>query len=291
MSSLLSIIRRHIATYGWVYVAQVLMALFFIAASMYKVQSFFVDHDQTLRGHLDFWVSMNLPPLWYRSLLYWMMSLPYGETALEATATLLQAIPAALLIINYRTRLAGWLLLIIQTNIFLGTLYHPNFNEFVGGSIWVCLFFVLRKPDGTWGKTRWGTLTFLLFLWAGFFVKNRYGMGDPWLSSVDWQRAHLQADVMSFAYPWKQMVLWFSSTAIGTFAWAAAWWVQLAATFGLLFRRCRLHAGSILLVFALLRTLTWMNSITSEGVLACLVLFLWVTQEEALRNRGLHKDS
>ncbi len=291
MKNVMLIIRRHIATYGWVYVAQGLMALFFIAASMYKIQSFFIDHDQTLRGHLDFWVSMNLPPMWYRSLLYWMMSLPYGEAVLEAVATLLQAIPATLFILNYRTRMAGWLLLIIQVNIFLGTLAHPNFNEFVGGSIWVCLFFIFRRPDNTWSKSAWTFLTFLLFLWAGLFIKNRYGMGDPWLSSVSWQRDHLQADVMSIAYPWKQLVLWFSSTTIGALAWAGTWWVELAATLGLLVRRYRLHAGSVLLIFALLRTLTWMNSITSEGVLATLVLLLWVTQEEALKHRTFFKNA
>lgn len=286
MMPLLAAIHRHIQKYGWVRIAQTLMALFFLAAAMYKIQSFFWDHDQTLRGHFNFWVSMNLPPLWYRSLMFWMMSLPYGEVIMEASATALQAIPAVLLLMNTRTRLAGWLLAIIQVNIFLGTFHHRNFNEFVGGSLWVCLYFILRKADGSFDRRAWHVLTVALFAWAALFVHNRYLMGDPWLSSVAWQRAHLAADVMSISNIWKHMVLWFSSTYIGALCWAGVWWAGLVSTAALLIPRWRLAGGSILLILALLRTLTWMNSITSEGVLATLILFLWVAQEEFLVHRA-----
>ncbi len=285
MKNMVQAIRRHIETQGWVMVAQVLIALFFFAASMYKVQSFFIDHDQTLRGHFAFWISLDLPPLWYRTLLLWMMDLPWGEPILEALALLLQAIPAALLLLNTRTRVAGWLLLIIQVNIFLGTFHHRNFNEFVGGSVWICLFYIFRRANGTFAKHVWHALTGLLFVWAALFVHNRYLMGDPWLSSVAWQRAHLETDVISIGHTWKQLVLWFSTTSIGTLLWAGTWWVACASSFALLFPRWRLYGGSLLLVLAILRTLTWMNSITSEGVLATLVLFLWVTNEEWLQNR------
>jgi hypothetical protein len=271
-------------------IAQYLIAFFFIAASLYKIESFFLDHDQTLRRHFEFWISLNLPPMWYRSLMFWMMGLPHGEQAMEASATLLQFIPAIMLLANYRTRLAGWLLAVIQVNIFLATFYHPNFNEFVGGSLWICLFFILRKNDGTWNKRAWQVLTGLLFVWAAVFVRNRFNAGDPWLSSVPWQRLHLQADVLSIAYPWKTMVLWLSGTTVGAILWAGVWWMELAATF-LLLTRLRLYGGAALLIFAMLRTLTWMNSITSEGVLATLILFLWVAQEEALQHRSAQEKT
>jgi len=90
--------------------------------------------------------------------------------------------------------------------------------------------------------------------------------------------------VMSFTFFWKQLALALSATAVGAYLWVSVWWTTAAATFGLL-TRLRLYAGSILLLLAFLRTLTWLNSITSEGVLACLVVFLWVTQEEALQHR------
>lgn len=278
-------LRLMIARRGWVPVAQTLVGLFFIAAAMYKVQSFFVAGDQSLTRHFEYWVSMDLPPQWYRSLMHTVLGIPGGEKTMEILALTLQAVPGLLFVLNRRTRLAGFLLLIIQTNIFLGTFHHLNFNEFVGGSIWICFFFLLRENDGTFTSRNWNVLTWSLGCWAALFAYNRYMVGDPWLTSVAWQQNHLRNDVLSVAYTWKTLVLWFSSTPIGALAWASVWWVSAVSTVMLFLRRTRLCGGSLLLMFAILRTLTWMNAITSEGVLAVLILFLWVTQEEAREHR------
>lgn len=267
----------------WVYAAQILAGLFFIAASVYKLDSFFLTGDQTLHGHFAYWESMGLPPMWFRAFMHWMFAMPWGEKFMEAGATGLQAVAGFLFLINRKTRFAGVCLLFIQSLVFLGTYHHLGFNEFVGLSLWIAVYFVLRPHEPSAMKKRvWQFLTLGIVVLSALYVYNRYRVGDPWISSVTWQRHHFAAEIMPTAFWWKQIVLAISSTSVGMALWASVWWIELLCTCGLL-TKYRLPAGAILLLLAILRTLTWINSITSQGVLTVLTLFLWVVQEECMQ--------
>jgi hypothetical protein len=269
----------------WLYMAQVFVGLFFVSSALFKFSSFFLVGDQSLRSHFQFWIGNGWPPGWYKTVLLWMFSLPYGEKVMEALTILLQGVPGLMLIVNWRVRWAAVALLYIQLLIFLGTFHHRGFNEFVGYSIWLSLYYLVRPHNPEEWRGRLGSIfTFLLFVLTALYLYNRYYIDDPWLGAVKWQREHLMHDIMTPFLAWKQFVLIMSHGTIGAYLWASVWWIELLLC-GLLLvpNRVRLYAGTGLLLFAIARSWTWMNSVTSQGVLTALVFVVWVVQEEYAR--------
>jgi hypothetical protein len=276
----------------WVYVAQILTGLFFIGAATFKTFSFIILNDQHLKGHFQYWISMGLPPGWYKALILWMFTLPYGEEFMETSTILLQLIPGFLLLINKYTRLAGFLLLYIQSLVFLGTFFHLGFNEFVGLSIWIALYFALRPSDLTqWKPWAWKIFRGGIIVLFCLYLYNRYhSYGDAWPSNMVWQQAEFKQEVMSIHPLWKQLNLYLFQGEAGHLILASFWWIHLACVI-LLFTRYRLYAGAVLLSFAIYREITWTNAITSQGVLTVLLLFLWLTQEELLMRKSRFRNS
>lgn len=265
----------------WVRCAETLLGLFFVGAALYKIESYYIIGDQSLKSHFDYWISMNLPPQWYRALVRTVFALPFGERLLEFTVIGLQGVAGAMIIAHMGKRTAGWMLLFVQLNIFLGTLGNTGFNQFVGISLWAALFFVLQGRDGTWKRKRWQALTLGLFLLQLLMAWNRLGAGDPWMHAVAWQRESLLRETVSSAYWWKAMVLGISDSFVGGVLWAGWWWALLGATI-ILLTPWRLYAGALLLLLMVCETLTWTNAVTSHGVMSVLVLYLWSAQEAVL---------
>ncbi|MBI3618585.1 hypothetical protein HY213_00950 [Candidatus Peregrinibacteria bacterium] len=279
----------------WIRVVQTFVGLFFLGAAMFKVTIYFGPHARSLTDDFAYWTRNGWPLHAYRVMMEWLFSIPHVISVLEVLTILLQAIPGFMLVTNIKPRLAGMALLLFQINIFLGTFHQTGFNEFVGMSLWIAAFFMLRPKTGParrsppeadeggrWNRKLWHAMTLIVFLTTLLFLYNRSLQGDPWPSAYAWQRMHLQQDVMSTALWWKRMVLALSQGTIGQILWTSHWWMELALCF-LLLTRWRLQAGAVLLVLAILRSLTWMNSITSQGVLTVLFLFLWMVQEEVMQ--------
>lgn len=261
----------------WTLAAQVLVGLFFVAAAYHKVFIYFID-GRSIMDDFAYWESSDFPPHWYRWFVHAIDALPYGSRFMEISVIGSQGVAGALLAFNRRTRIAGWLLLFVQANVFLGTFHHRGFNEFVGVSLVTALVFVLRNASGRFSPAAWRAVTWSMASVTALYLYNRGVMGDPWTESFAWQRLDLQQDVMSTTWAWKASALWLADLPFGAYLWAAPWWISIALT-GLLFTRLRPYACAGLLLFAILRTLTWTNSITSQGVVFVLLYFLWLATD------------
>lgn len=263
----------------WVFAAQLFIGSFFIAAAYYKITIYFVE-GRSIADDFSYWEGNGWPPMWYRWFIHALFDLPYGHRILELSVIVSQAAGGILLCINRGTRAAGWVLLFVQCNVFLGTFHHRGFNEFVGISLWVAAFFALRPRSGTFAPRAWKLLTVALAGFAALYLYNRYVMGDPWTSSFAWQRLDLQQDVMSSSWFVKRTALWIASLSFAPVLWASVWWTSCACV-PLIFTPWRMHAVALLTVFAILRTVVWTNSITSQGVFFVLLYFLWMAYEDA----------
>ncbi len=259
----------------WRYLPQCLLGLFFVSAATFKLKySFFGIADVPLSDVFRYWISEGFPLSAYQSFMEHAM--PYSKL-LAALVIALQGMVGVLLVMNTRTVLAGYLLLFLQINIFLGTFHSRAFNDFVGISLWIALYFILR--DWLRHPKVWLAMTavFIGLEWFNVFI--RYGAGDPWLSAFEWQRAHFAQNVMSVSPHLKQWVLIATRGAIGPWLWASMWWLHLGLSMGML-TRYRLQFAVVLMILHLSRTIIWTNAIGSEGVLWILALFLWMTHEE-----------
>lgn len=272
----------------WVFVAQFFIGIFFIAAAYYKITIYFGE-GRSIADDFAYWEGNGWPPMWYRWFIHAMLDLPYGHRILELSVIILQATGGALLLCNRWVRTGAWLLLFVQTNVLLGTFHHRGFNEFVGISLWAAAFFAIRPTSGTFSPRVWRVFTVTIAGLAGLYLYNRYLMGDPWTSSFVWQRLDLQQDVMSSSWLIKRTVLRVAELPFADVLWASPWWISVACV-GLFFTRYKMHAASILLVFAILRTVTWANSVTSQGVFFVLLYFLWMAEEDA-RTSGHYPSS
>ena len=293
---------------SWPSIAQTFIGLFFIGAGLFKLENYFLVGDQSLTRHFQFWIDNGWPPSWSLPLFHWGQLHPLPLSALVIA---LQITSGILLVLHWHRHLAASLLLLVQTGIFLGTFHHRGFNEFVGTSLWVALFY-LFKPEpssrhqapcvmvslpagqagsvepsqGAWCfrlKFWWPILTYLFIGIALLQLYNRFVVGDPWMSSVPWQIEHLSADVMSIHPLWKNFSIMIAQTSWGKYLWLASWWIQLACVLGFL-TRFRLYSGALLLCLWFLHIWTWMNGITSQGVLWLLATLVWVTEEHQQRN-------
>ncbi len=268
--------RKNVAP--WTLVAQVLVGLFFLSAAWHKIDMYLVD-GRSIADDFAYWESSGFPPQWYRAFMHALFAIPYGHRILEIAVIALQGAGGALLVANRRTGIAGLLLFFVQANVFLGTFHHLGFNEFVGVSLITAWYFVLRPEDGRWTEPRWRAVAWPVAAVTALFLYNRWVMGDPWIANVEWRRLELQQDVMSSFFLWKSTALAIADSPVGPYAWVAPWWIGLALLPGLFVRRLRSHALAGLLILATLRTLTWMNSITSQGVLFVLLYFLVLADE------------
>ena len=261
---------------SWPSIAQTFIGLFFIGAGLFKLENYFLVGDQSLTRHFQFWIDNGWPPSWSLPLFHWGQLHPLPLSALVIA---LQITSGIFLVLHWNRRLAACLLFFVQTGIFLGTFHHRGFNEFVGISLWIALFYLL-KPEVTTTFTRkmWQVLTFLFVGLALLQLYNRSVVGDPWMSSVSWQIEHLSADVMSIHPLWKKFIIMIAQTSWGKYLWLASWWIQLACVLGFL-TRFRLYSGTLLLCLWFLHIWIWMNGITSQGVLWLLATLVWVTEE------------
>src|SRR3989344_1416996 len=270
-------IMKNIHQWHWPRVAQTFIGLFFIGAGLFKLQNYFLVGDQSLPRPFQFWIDNAWPPLWSLPLFHWGQS---HHLFLSALVIALQIIPGILLVLHWHTRIAATVLFFMQMGIFIGTFHHLGFNEFVGTSLWIALFYLLKPQKNLWS---WPLLTYLFVGLALLQLYNRFVVGDPWLSTVTWQREHLAADVMSIHPLWKNFILAIAHMRWGTYLWAASWWIQLACVLGLL-TRFRLSFSAILICLWFLHIWTWMNGITSQGVLWLLATFVWMTEEYQQQN-------
>ncbi len=263
----------------WAFVAQLFIGCFFVAAAYYKITIYFGE-GRSIAGDFGYWEWMGWPPMWYRWFIHAILNLPYGHRMLEISVIILQASGGALLVANRYVRSAGFILLFVQANVLLGTLHHRGFNEFVGVSLLIAAFYAWRQSSGGYSPRIWRGISVALAGLTALYLYNRYLMGDPWPSSFEWQRLDLQQDVMSSSWTIKRTALAIASLPFAATLWASPWWIS-GASIPFIFTRWRMHAVTVFLVFAILRSITWTNSITSQGVLFVLLYFLWMTNEDA----------
>lgn len=260
----------------WPRIAQSIVGLFFVACAFNKgIDSFFGQASTPLRVDLEWWISQDWPFWGYQQFL--VLMLPYSQI-LAALVIALQATAGLSLFLDINKRIGAFLLLFVQTNIFLATaLGGIGFNTFIGMSIWLAVYYFWQSAMTT-RKRR--LLTFLLIGMGMLFQYQRYRWGDPWLSSFQWQESHFAADTMSTSPALKTLVLWIVERPIGPWLWASMWWIT-AALLLLMLTRFRLYAGSLWLLMLTLRVMIWLNAVTSEGVLWVLTVFVWMVAEES----------
>lgn len=263
----------------WLRVAQSFVGLFFLAAAYMKaVDAFFGKATAPLANDFQYWLSSGFTVSWYRPVLTFLI--PYGEI-IGVFVILLQGTAGILLLLNYRVRWAGILLLFVQTNILLSVLHGWGFIHFVGISIWLGLYFFWK--EGITGR-RWMILSYALFALYAVLIHGRFTRGDGHISYFPEQFAHFSQDIMSITPHSKQWMLILSEWHMFPMLWAAMWWLHLAVLL-LLFTRYRLGVGVVWSTLLIARVLIWTNGVTSEGVLWVLVVFVWLTQEEVFQRK------
>lgn len=270
----------------WTDCARILLALFFINAALYKLSNYLLVGDQILADRLQDWIDYGWPVSWYEKLMVWYQ--PYDR--LIATHIIVSQYVCGLLWLTNRwLRIGALILFFVQINIFLAAFHNSSFIEFTGISLWVCLFFFLRPSDGSvFSRKQWMILTWILAALCFLQLFNRTFTGDQWPSSMVNHRENFAADIMSISSVWKPFVLWLLSLPGAAYVYAGSWWLHIPLILGL-FTRYRLYCGAIILTFWIITCWTWMNFVTSQGVLWVLTMFLWCTEEYALRKQGYAK--
>lgn len=264
----------------WAQAATVLTGAFFLSAGMYKAQMYFFQTEHNLLLQIQYMHESGLMYEPYFRLLRKVLQFPGGMAALEGVTAFLQGAGGLLLILRRHTRAAGVLIILIQANIFLGMFHSIEFREFIGFSLWIGMFFIVRPRTHAAMRpcTLWLCYIMLLYLCC------RLLDGDPWPQTASGHLAYIDANVASVSDAWRSVSLRFLHATSGAPLWLA-WWLQLGLTLGLL-TRFRLQAGAALLVIAVLRDLTLSNIVLSHGVIMILALLVWVTHEEWLRHRS-----
>ncbi len=271
----------------WCRMAEILMGAFFLGAALYKLRNFFLVADSHLIDHFQYWKNEGWVASWLPFFLDPILRQPTGEKILEALTILLQFIPGFLWVYGKGLRTGGFSLLIIQSMVFLGTLHHRHFNEFVGISVWVAVFFLLQKDRFTLNTRNWWWWKAMTVSLAGFvalYCWNRYLIGDPWPSQMGWMHDHLYYYTVSSSLWWKNAVLFVTQFWWGQVLWAGVWWATVLMIPLMLFGKTARFAGAVLLTFAVFRAITWLNVYESQGVLWILVLLLWTTYAERYRD-------
>jgi hypothetical protein len=262
----------------WPYMAQFFVALFFLAAAYLKASEGILSNNSAdLKVIFDNWIANGMPVGWYGHIM--IMLEPYA-TLLAVLVIIGQAVVALLLLHNLATRTAGALLIIVQMTILLAVYNHMELRVINLQAVWLGLYYLTR---GELKGRMWMAMTYALVVIGGLHLYVRFvQFGDPWLSSVEWQRNYFMEYAMSSTVWIKQFYLMLTAGKIGAFHWAASWWIKVVLTLGLLTRH-RLWFGAVLLVMLILQTIVWLDTWTCEGVLWVITMFVWVAHQYMLQ--------
>ncbi len=269
---------KSIPPWAWSYAAQIFVGLFFLSAGYLKAtRGLFGEHRHSIQEIFEYWLRIGWPAEAFRPFLQW--GIGHGDAIAVAMITG-QVVLGLMLILHVRPRIAGWLLIAVHIPIFLATYHQYLLYTIIFQTIWIGAFFALQP---TLSGRRWTVMTYALVLIGLLHLWFRASVfGDPWISSVGWQREHFATDVMSSAVWIKTFFLWISAGSVSALLWAGSWWLKTALTLGML-TKYRLQAGLMWLVWLILLTIIWMSEWTCEGVMYVLSIFVWVTQEYQLQ--------
>lgn len=266
---------------SWVQLAQVFIGLFFMGAGAWKFYNYFLTGDQLFYNHMAFWLDKGWPPDWYEPFMRNIAQM--HDHTFAVLVMLMQFIPGLMIMANVKARWAGFILLLLQINVFLGVFGHTNFNEFVGLSLWMALFYALKPADPREMSPRvWLFLKVLFVVFAGLLAYNRWNYDDPWMRGYLYQRDQLAQDVVSSFIYIKLFVLWLTQFTWFGYVWVSKWWLRVVFT-GLLLTRWAAFAGAALLVMQTTSVMVWLNGTTSQGVLWVVGFFTFVTMEQFMR--------
>lgn len=257
----------------WPAAGRLFVALFFLTSAYMKLtNSFFFARTAPLDSDWGYWLDRGFTLSWYRPVLEFFM--PYADIV-AVGVILLHAAAGALLFLNVRVRLAGFLLLFMQLNILFGTMNGWGFLVMVGSSLWIAAYYAAGPPcsERVW---RW-------LMWAfigldGLMIYGRYVRGDLWVSFFPSHFANFTTDVMGAHPVVKSWVIALSSGEAGPWIWASTWWIHVVILL-LLLTRFRLAAGILLLTLFMGRAMLWMNVMGAEATMYVLLAFVWLAEE------------
>jgi len=259
-------------------VSQAFTGLFFMSAGSWKLYNYFLTGDQSMYHHMQYWLDKGWPPWWYG----WFMknAVMFHDTTFAILVVLLQFVPGFMILMNIKARVAAFFLLFLQCLVFLGVFGHTNFNEFVGLSIWMALFYVLKPANPADMDTRvWWLLKILFLIPAGLFLYNRWNYDDPWLRGFLYQKEQLTKDVMSSHIYVKLALMWLIQFKVVMWLWIAKWWIRVFLACMLLVPKYSVKAGAILLTLHVFQVIIWLNGTTGQGTLWVVGMFMFVTMD------------
>lgn len=272
---------------AWVQVSQAFMGLFFMSSGSWKLYNYFITGDQYMYHHMQYWLDKGWPPWWYA----WFMKnfVMFHDTTFAILVVLLQFVPGFMILMNIRARLAAFFLMFLQILVFFGVFGHTNFNEFVGLSIWMALFYVLKPANpADMNQKVWLLMKVLFLIPAGLFLYNRWNYDDPWMKGFLYQKDQLTKDVMSSHIYIKLALMWLIQFKIVMWIWIAKWWVRVLMVSLLLVPRVSVYAGAVLLSMHVLQVIVWLNGTTGQGTLWVVGTFMLVTMDHYMYY--CHKD-
>jgi uncharacterized membrane protein YphA (DoxX/SURF4 family) len=257
----------------WPSCGRIFTGMFFLTSAYMKLTNgFFMARTAPLATDWQYWLDRKFTLGWYRPILEWFM--PYADQV-AIIVILMHGIAGVLLLLNARVRTAGFILLLMQLNIWFATMKGWGFLVMVGASIWLALYYLSGPPCG---KRAWRWLTLAFIALDILMVYGRYVRGDPWTSAFASHLANYKVEAMGSLPALKPLVLSFSSTAFAPWVWASMWWIHLVIL-ALLFTRYRLQAGVVLLVLFMGRSLLWLNVLGAEATVYVLFAFVWLAEE------------
>lgn len=276
--------KRLTPTAVWRYVPQFFVGLFFMSAAFLKAwESLFGTHRFSLARIFDSWLGQRFGVGFYMHFMQW--SQPHADV-LAAIVIACQVIAGLLLVLNYRTRIAGVLIFFVQLNVYLAVYHQIELRNLNAEALWIGLFFFARPEMN--GRL-WTLMTYALAL---LMLSHLYGrimmFGDAFAGNYVWQYEQFTYGNMSSWPGLKLFAAWIFSGKNAALLWASSWWIKLALSIGLL-TRYRLYAGAGLLVYMFGVALVWLSTFSCEGVFWVMIFYLWVTHELELQ-RSTKKD-
>lgn len=262
----------------WGYVPQFFCGLFFMAAAFLKWwEALFGAHRFSLAQILEVWAGQKWGIEAYGSLMTWLM--PYADW-LAGGVIFFQAVAGLMLVLNWRTRIAGAMIIFLQANIYFAIYHQLELRVLNSEAIWIGIYYFAR-PEMS-GRL-WTFMTYTLAFLMGNHLFGRLTMfNDPLVSVFPFQYEWFTYFTMSSWPGLKRLVVAVSSTEWGPTLWVSGWYVKALLAFGML-TRYRLYAGAALLVVMFAVTLVWLNSFSCEGAFWVVILFIWTAHEWSLQ--------
>ncbi|MEQ1849875.1 MAG: hypothetical protein ABL890_04785 [Candidatus Peribacteraceae bacterium] len=267
----------------WLRLSQFFVALFFITASYYKLfDAFFFTKSAPLKRSMEWWIGNGWPLVGMRQVMQFVVQYDWLVACSAAFVISCQMTGGVLLFANIWKRFAGYVLLIVQLSVLFGVFHGGlGFQTFIGLSIWLAVFYIL---SGRMTQRKWRLMSYWLIFYGFLILMHRYRMDDPWPSAFSWQYKHYIEDVMSISVSLKQLIIVLGKHPLAPYFWAGSWWLQLFVTFMLL-TRFRIVAGIAWMLILIFHEWIWLNGLTSEGVLWILTGFVWLSFEDASREK------